>query len=78
MEETELTTLKDKTPDALATAARDISKHIAGLADELMYMHQSRTDATAKNVDHQLHKIKDQIALLSAVVDDLTKAEHQA
>jgi hypothetical protein len=73
-----MTTLTKQTPDALAAAARDISRHISGLADELLHLHHSTTGSTEKVVDQVLHKIKDQIALLSAVVDDLSKAEHQA
>ena len=73
-----MTTLPNKTPDALAAAARDISRHIAGLADELLHLHHSRTSSTEKLVDQQLNKMKDQIALLSAVVNDLAKAEHSA
>ena len=71
-------TTTPKTPDALAAAARDISRHIAGLADELLHMHHNPAGPTPGTVDHVLHKIKDQIALLSAVVDDLAKAEHSA
>jgi hypothetical protein len=73
-----LSTLSDKSPDALAAAVRDISRHIAGLADELLHLHHSRTSSTEKLVDQQLNKMKDQIALLSAVVNDLAKAEHSA
>jgi hypothetical protein len=67
----------NSTPDALATATRDISRHIAGLADELLHMHHSRVDGTPALIDHQLDKIRDQIALLTAVVNDLARVEHQ-
>ena len=70
-----MSTLPDKTPDSLAAAVRDISRHIAGLADELLHLHHSRVSSTEKLVDQQLNKMKDQIALLSAVVNDLAKAE---
>jgi uncharacterized protein YigA (DUF484 family) len=66
-----------ETPDALAAATRDISRHIAGLADELLHLHHNRVGDTAALVDRQLDKIRDQIALLSAVVNDLAKVEHQ-
>jgi hypothetical protein len=71
-------TTQPQTADALAAAARDISRHIAGLADELLHMHHSSTPASQGVVDKVLTKIKDQIVLLSAVVDDLSKAEHSA
>ncbi|HTZ71453.1 MAG TPA: hypothetical protein VMB71_12435 [Acetobacteraceae bacterium] len=67
-----------KTPDALAAAARDISRHIAGLADELLHLHHNRAGDTEGLVDRQLDKLRDQIALLTAVVNDLARAEHQA
>jgi hypothetical protein len=66
-----------ETPDALAAATRDISRHIAGLADELLHMHHSRVDGTDSLIDQQLNKIRDQIALLTAVVNDLARVEHQ-
>jgi len=64
-----------KTPDALASATRDISRHIAGLSDELMHMHHNRVGDTATLISRQLDKIRDQIALLTAVVNDLAIAE---
>ncbi len=66
-----------KTPDSLATAARDISRHIAGLADELLHMHHANGGTRESAIDHQLDKLRDQIALLTAVVNDLARAEHQ-
>jgi uncharacterized protein YigA (DUF484 family) len=64
-----------QTPDALASATRDISRHIAGLADELLHLHHNRVADTATLIPRQLDKIRDQIALLSAVVNDLAAAE---
>jgi hypothetical protein len=72
-----MTTGHHKTPDALAHAAHDISRHIAGLADELLHLHHSKAGDTAPLVDRTLDKMRDQIALLTAVVDDLARAEHQ-
>ncbi len=71
-------TTQPQTADALAAAARDISRHIAGLADELLHMHHGSAPTVPAAVDKVLHRIRDQIALLSAVVDDLSKAEHSA
>jgi hypothetical protein len=78
-----MTNRQKQTPDALASATRDISRHIAGLADELLHLHHNRAGNTESLVSRQLDKIRDQIALLSAVVNDLaqaeqTSAEHQA
>lgn len=73
-----MSTLPDKSRDALASAVRDISRHIAGMADELHHLHHAKPGTTAKLVDQQIHKMRDQIALLSAVMDDLAKAEHSA
>jgi hypothetical protein len=78
LKEIPLSPVDTKSADSLAAAARDISRHIAGLADELLHLHHSRAGSTEKLVDQQLNKIRDQIALLSAVVDDLAKAEHSA
>jgi hypothetical protein len=64
-----------QTPDALASATRDISRHIAGLADELLHIHHNRVGDTSTMINRQLDKIRDQIALLSAVVNDLAAAE---
>lgn len=72
-----MTDSNSKTPDALATAARDISRHIAGLADELLSMHHARSGPDAVRIDLQLDRLRDQIALLTAVVNDLARAEHQ-
>jgi hypothetical protein len=65
----------NQTPDALAAATRDISRHIAGLADELLHLHHNRVGDTSTMIARQLDKIRDQIALLSAVVNDLAAAE---
>jgi hypothetical protein len=70
-----MTTRQQLSPDALASATRDISRHIAGLADELIHMHHNRAGTANSVVSHQLDKIRDQIALLSAVVNDLAQAE---
>jgi hypothetical protein len=72
-----MTSIEHKTTDALAHAARDISRHIAGLSDELLHLHHGKAGDTALLVDRTLDKIRDQIALLTAVVDDLARAEHQ-
>ena len=65
----------NQTPDALASATRDISRHIAGLADELLHLHHNRVSDTSVLIPRQLDRIRDQIALLSAVVNDLAAAE---
>jgi hypothetical protein len=66
-----------KTTEALTAAARDTSRHITGLLDELHQIHNSRgANAERTAEDRQIDKIKDQIALLTAVVNDLSKAEH--
>jgi uncharacterized protein YigA (DUF484 family) len=70
-----MTTRQPLSPDALAGTTRDISRHIAGLADELLYMHHNRAGNAASLVSRQIDKIRDQIALLSAVVNDLAQAE---
>jgi hypothetical protein len=70
-------TTDTKTPDALARTARDVSRHIAGLADELLALHHNPVGDTRPLIDRALDRMRDQIALLSAVVDDLARAEHQ-
>jgi hypothetical protein len=59
--------------DALCHSARDISRHIAGMSDELLSIHHNATEGSDL-VARQINKIRDQIALLSAVVEDIAKA----
>jgi hypothetical protein len=70
-----MTSGQDLNTDALVTAARDISKHIAGLADELLHLRHPVGDVSATIVHAQINKLKDQAALLTAVINDIAKSE---
>jgi hypothetical protein len=69
-----MTVSQDVNIDALCHTARDISRHIAGMADELLSIHHANTNADSELVPRQINKIRDQIALLSAVVEDIARA----
>ena len=71
-----MTVSQDVNIDALCHTARDISRHIAGMADELLSLHHASANAGADSelVPRQINKIRDQIALLSAVVEDIARA----
>jgi hypothetical protein len=69
-----MTTTSDVNIDALCHSARDISKHIAGMADELLSIHHANTDGASDLAAKQINKIRDQISLLSAVVEDIARA----
>ena len=71
-----MTSGQDINTDALITAARDISRHIAGLADELLHLrHPASTPPSAAVLHAQINKLKDQAALLTAVVGDIARSE---
>jgi hypothetical protein len=70
-----MSSAQDLNTDALATAARDISRHIAGLADELLHLRHPVGDVSATLVHAQINKLRDQAALLTAVVADIAKSE---
>ncbi len=65
----------DLNTDALVSAARDISKHIAGLADELQHLRHPVGEVSHTGVHAQINKLKDQAALLTAVINDIAKSE---
>ena len=69
-----MTVSHDVNIDALCHSARDISRHIAGMADELLSIHHAATTGDSEMVPRQINKIRDQIALLSAVVEDIARA----
>jgi hypothetical protein len=73
-----MTTDAAKDADGLCTAARDIARHIAGLAEELSALRHMTGGENAKLVDRQLVKLRDQTTLLTAVVGDLEKTQHLA
>ena len=70
-----MTSGQDMNTDALAHAVRDIGRHIAGLADELQHLRHPVGDVNPGLVHAQINKLKDQAALLNAVVADLARAE---
>jgi hypothetical protein len=65
----------DVNTDALVTAARDISRHIAGLADELLHLRHPVGEVNPQLVHAQINKLRDQSALLTAVIGDIAKSE---
>ncbi len=64
--------------DALCHAARDISRHIAGMAEELSHLQHAAGGASQTLVDRQLIQMRDQVTLLSAVISDLEKTRPAA
>ena len=67
----------DKTDaDALCHAARDIARHIAGLAEEISSLRHMTRGENKTVIDRELIKLKDQVTLLGAVVEDLERAQH--
>ncbi len=64
--------------DALCNAARDIGRHIAGLAEELSHLRHMTGGESQTLVDRQLIKMRDQVTLLTAVVSDLERTQHAA
>jgi hypothetical protein len=67
----------DTNIDALCKAAADIGRHIAGLADELTALRHPHapTPPSPELVGRQINKLRDQVALLGAVVEDIAKQE---
>ena len=63
---------QDVNIEALCHTARDISRHIAGMSDELLSLHHASADSEL--VPRQINKIRDQITLLRAVVEDIARA----
>jgi hypothetical protein len=59
--------------DALCHSVRDISRHIAGMAEELQSIQHASTGVSSDMVPRQINKIRDQITLLSAVVEDIAR-----
>jgi hypothetical protein len=66
--------------DALCKATADIGRHISGLAEELAALRHPHAPATPSPdlVARQINKLRDQAALLTAVVDDIAKQESGA
>ena len=64
--------------DALCNAARDISRHIAGMAEELSHLRHASGGESQTLVDRQLIQMRDQVTLLSAVIGDLEKTRRPA
>jgi hypothetical protein len=64
--------------DALCHAARDIARHVAGLAEEISSLRHMAGGENKTLIDRELVKLKDQVTLLSAVVGDLERAQHAA
>ncbi len=62
--------------DALCHAARDIARHVAGLAEEMSHLRHMSGGESQGLIDRQIVKLRDQVTLLSAVVGDLEKAQH--
>jgi hypothetical protein len=65
--------------NTLCRAARDTSQHIGGLVDELTLLRHAETkvdEASHKLVERQVARIRDQLALLSSLVDRIEKLEH--
>ncbi len=68
-----MTVTKDQDTDALCNAARDIARHIAGMAEELAHLRHPHGTPSPELIQHQIVKIRDQITLLSGVVADIAK-----
>jgi hypothetical protein len=64
--------------DALCHAARDVARHIAGLAEELSVLRHASGGESQTLVDRQLVKLRAQLTLLTGVVGDLEKTQHAA
>jgi cell division protein FtsB len=69
-----MTAGQDMNSDALANAVLDIGRHIAGLADELQHLRHPVGSVNQALVHAQINKLKDQAALLTAVIADLARA----
>ncbi len=68
---------QDANLDALCKATADIGRHIAGLAEELTALRHPHAPSPPSHelVTRQINKIRDQVALLTAVVDDIARKE---
>ena len=64
--------------DALCHAARDIARHVAGLAEELTNLRHMSGGESQALVDRQIVKMRDQVTLLGAVIGDIERAQHSA
>lgn len=64
----------DTSLEALCHTARDISRHIAGMTDELLSMRSADPEHKSEVSRKQVDKIRDQIALLSSIVEDIARA----
>jgi hypothetical protein len=62
--------------DALCHAARDIARHIAGLAEEMSHLRHMSGGESQTLIDRQLLKLRDQVTLLTAVVSDIERTQH--
>lgn len=60
--------------EALCHSARDISRHIAGMAEELLSMRHADPDQNSEMAARQVAKMRDQATLLDAVLRDIAKA----
>jgi hypothetical protein len=67
----------DNTVDALCKAAADVGRHIAGLAEELSALRHPHAPAapSPELVTRQINKLRDQAALLAAVIEDIGRQE---
>jgi hypothetical protein len=68
----------DKDCDALCNAARDISRHIAGMAEELVVLRHARQpggEPSHKLIEKQINRMRDQVALLGTVMNDIERLE---
>ncbi|HTR18295.1 MAG TPA: hypothetical protein VMI52_14865 [Acetobacteraceae bacterium] len=66
--------------DTLCRAGRDTSHHIAGLMDELSMLHHAHPLGEKRDhkvIDHQVARVRDQLTLLSKIVDRIEKEERE-
>lgn len=64
--------------DSLCSAARDVTRHIGALVDELVTLRHPHGQAATPNpalLEKQIARIRDQILLLSSVVEDIARHE---
>lgn len=75
-----MSTAEHASVDTLTRTAREISRQIAALTDELAGLRHPRgpEKPSAELIRKQINKIEDQIALLSSVVRDIAAREPDA
>jgi hypothetical protein len=66
----------DTNLDALCKATADVGRHIAGLAEELAALRHPHAPSTPSPdlIARQINKLRDQAALLTAVVEDIHRS----